>query len=124
MLVTIPSSTQRELLEYLYTKNLFRRQIPFEMLIGIIYDGSRVYDFYICRMRRYKVLFKNNKAISASFTGENFGKHLKIAKEDNKKIIESFVVWGDNEEDAIEVATKTASEIFKIINYPVAPSFS
>ena len=66
-------------------------------------------------MRQAKVLFKDNKATSASIIGENFDRHLQINLINNKRIIESFIVWGNNKNDAMELATDVVDKIATII---------
>jgi len=67
-------------------------------------------------MRRYKVIFKGNKALSANPVEEEpFEKYLEINIINNKKNIESFIVWGIDEADAIEVADKVIKDFSTLL---------
>jgi hypothetical protein len=68
-------------------------------------------------VERYKVLFADNKAVAASKTDWQIKKTLNIRKKGDKKIIDWFIVYGDDETDAIRLADSVVTESFaKFLN--------
>jgi hypothetical protein len=63
-------------------------------------------------MIKYKVLFENNKAIAAEAADVDTGRHLMIVKEGDRLVIQWFIVWGDDADDAIRMADRVVNGNF------------
>ncbi len=64
-------------------------------------------------MHEYKVIFENNVPVFASRLVPVEAKEvLKISKEGGKRVMNWLVVYGDSEDDAMEIANKVISTIW------------
>ncbi len=67
-------------------------------------------------MNTYKVFFDENKAVSANVIPENFGQRIGLGSREDKKFIESMIVWGFDEDDALQIASQIAGNLTKYIH--------
>jgi len=63
-------------------------------------------------MHEYKVIFENNIPVFASRLVPRSKELLKISKEGGKRVMNWLVVYGDSEDDAMEIANKVISTIW------------
>ena len=61
-------------------------------------------------MNKYKVSFTNNKAVSAQKLSDESESYLKIGDQGKRKVVEWFVVSGDDENDAMQYANRVVTE--------------
>jgi hypothetical protein len=60
-------------------------------------------------MERYRVQFVDNKAVAASKIDIITKNTLNFDKRGGRGAIESFIIYGDNEDDAIQAANEIVS---------------
>jgi hypothetical protein len=61
-------------------------------------------------VKKYKVLLSNNKAVSAEPVAITQSNHIKINRDGNRTSIEWFVVYANDEGDAVSLVDELMAE--------------